>query len=91
MILYNQDPGSQYWYSKFEFQGLFEVLKLEYNFTTGPHWVEIEDLGDRALFLGTLNSKFITPQDKTLEINCICFALWNKNMIIKNSTLGCFL
>ena len=61
-----------------EFEGLFQVLKLEYNVTTGPHWVEIEDLGDRALFLGTLNNKFITHLDETLERNCIYFALWKQ-------------
>lgn len=41
----------------------------------GPQWVKIEDLGDQALFMGTLSNMFITPHDNTLERNCIYFAL----------------
>ncbi|KAL6143417.1 hypothetical protein ACLB2K_054112 [Fragaria x ananassa] len=68
MVLYqNQSNG---------FEGLFRVLKLEYNNVTTSHqWVEIADLGDRALFIGTLNNIFITCHDTTLEKNCIYFVL----------------
>ncbi|XP_004304944.1 PREDICTED: uncharacterized protein LOC101303631 [Fragaria vesca subsp. vesca] len=66
MILYH---NRRYHYN----EELVRVLKLEHNVTTNPQWVEIADLGDRALFIGTLNNKFITCHDKTPERNCIYF------------------
>ncbi|KAL6135667.1 hypothetical protein ACLB2K_067894 [Fragaria x ananassa] len=53
------------------YQRSLQVLKLENN----NKWVEIDDLGDRALFMARLNSKFITCHNNTLERNCIYFVL----------------
>ncbi|XP_004304939.1 PREDICTED: uncharacterized protein LOC101301895 [Fragaria vesca subsp. vesca] len=59
------------WHDRPYYQRSFQVLKLENN----NKWVEIDDLGDQALFMATLNNKFITCHDKTLERNCIYFVL----------------
>ena len=59
------------WHDRPYYQRSFQVLKLENN----NKWVEIDDLGDRALFMATLSNKFITCHDKTLERNCIYFVL----------------
>ncbi|XP_050379731.1 uncharacterized protein LOC126797095 [Argentina anserina] len=70
---------------------LFQVLKLEYNnVTTSPQWVEIADLGDRALFIDTHNSKSITCYDKALERNCIYFVLSQVNLDRDEFTAGVF-
>ncbi|KAL6139711.1 hypothetical protein ACLB2K_058013 [Fragaria x ananassa] len=59
------------WHDRPNYQRSFQVLMLENN----NKWVEIDDLGDRALFMATLSNKFITCHDKTLERNCIYFVL----------------
>ncbi|XP_004305890.1 PREDICTED: uncharacterized protein LOC101309661 [Fragaria vesca subsp. vesca] len=57
----------------------FSSVKLEYN-VTGHNWVEIVNIGDQVLFIGALNTKFIslgstTSHDKTLERNSIYFVV----------------
>ncbi|KAL6288105.1 hypothetical protein ACE6H2_012495 [Prunus campanulata] len=63
----------------------FRVFKLELN-NNGPQWVEVEDLGDRILFLSKASNKFISATSLSLSYgdyknrvggNCICFAFDN--------------
>lgn len=51
----------------------FQLLKLEYDVTSGPQWVETVDLGDRVIFIGWDNNKCISSHDQTLERNSIYF------------------
>ncbi|KAL6215085.1 hypothetical protein ACLB2K_014516 [Fragaria x ananassa] len=63
----------------------FRVFKLEDGFPGHARWIEIENLGDRVLFLSEVTNKFISVsnglgydlKNKTLEKNCIHFAFDN--------------